>query len=381
MKRLFLVNSSAVSRLYGIGSYVSIIFQLFKKDKIFKLIFVDFIRSEKEEYIEVSQISGAEVFCCHFNNRNLYNLPHHDLYNSLNEEYHITKNDVFHFNTPNHYHLADIIKTKHNVHLVYTMHFDSFQLGEEQELTVQRETLLLKICNRIICLSEPILQRCSDHFKLETCNLSLLKTGVFLKRRYSSDKKNGIRSSFNILEGDFVILFNSRIHAQKGIYELLKVLPMLLTEFPNLKLIVVGDGELSSALQLSLKCLGSIIFTGYIPRENKIIIDKLYQIADLFVLPSNNEQLSISFLEAASYALPILVADIPSFASFPENSVFKVPLDTHGKVKIETLKKRLTEIIKDKPTRDIYSHNILHFIKKRYSSKKFHKELLNIYVK
>jgi len=86
MTRLFLFNASAVSRLYGIGNYVDIVFRAVKKCPQIHVILVDFFQVRAEEYIEVEKDGTSERFNCYFTARSLHYLPHPELWEYLNAE-------------------------------------------------------------------------------------------------------------------------------------------------------------------------------------------------------------------------------------------------------------------------------------------------------
>ena len=91
----------------------------------------------------------------------------------------------------------------------------------------------------------------------------------------------------------------------------------MLDEHPNLKLLLVGDGELrgngKKYKKLAESISESIIFTGY--RDD---VPLLMNISDIFVLPSFSEGAANVVLEASSSGLPVIasrVGEIPNIIS------------------------------------------------------------------
>ncbi|MFD1562787.1 glycosyltransferase [Haloarchaeobius amylolyticus] len=100
------------------------------------------------------------------------------------------------------------------------------------------------------------------------------------------------------------ILCVSRLIERKGVDDLIKAVDDL-----DVKLTIVGDGEQAEALQDLAVDLGieeRITFTGYIPHDE---INEYYETADLFVLPSKNEGMSNTVLEAMAAGLPIITTN------------------------------------------------------------------------
>ena len=106
-----------------------------------------------------------------------------------------------------------------------------------------------------------------------------------------------------------VLLTMARLAAgerYKGIDEILEVLPSLLGRRPDLRYLVVGDGDDRHRLEAKARDLGiagSVVFTGRIPENEKVAH---YGLADAFVMPSTGEGFGIVFIEAAACGLPVI---------------------------------------------------------------------------
>ncbi|MCY2933367.1 MAG: glycosyltransferase family 4 protein [Planctomycetota bacterium] len=95
----------------------------------------------------------------------------------------------------------------------------------------------------------------------------------------------------------------------KGLDTLLDAWPEVLFLNKDARLRIIGDGPLQQTLQEQAQRLGisgSVDFSGALANA----AEELGQ-ADLFVLPSREEGLSIALLEAMALGLPVVVSDIP----------------------------------------------------------------------
>ena len=100
-------------------------------------------------------------------------------------------------------------------------------------------------------------------------------------------------------------LFLGELGKRKGIYDLLPAFAKGLETNPAMRLIVGGDGELLECRELAEK-LGlssKIEFLGWISGDSK---QHALANADAFVLPSYNEGLAMSILEAMAHGLPVI---------------------------------------------------------------------------
>jgi glycosyltransferase involved in cell wall biosynthesis len=95
-----------------------------------------------------------------------------------------------------------------------------------------------------------------------------------------------------------------RLEAQKGHAYLLEAWPAVTREFPNARLLVVGDGSLRGVLERRAQELGvaaSVIFAGFrsdMPR----VLDAI----DILALPSLYEGMPLTAIEASAMARPVV---------------------------------------------------------------------------
>lgn len=104
---------------------------------------------------------------------------------------------------------------------------------------------------------------------------------------------------------DIEFLFLGVIGKRKGIYDLLPAFKTALSVVPELKLIIGGNGEVERAREVvaELGIADRVIFAGWINGEEKI---RRLQQAQIYVLPSHNEGLPVSLLEAMSWQVPVI---------------------------------------------------------------------------
>jgi glycosyltransferase involved in cell wall biosynthesis len=101
------------------------------------------------------------------------------------------------------------------------------------------------------------------------------------------------------------ILFLGILGRRKGIYDLLPVFKRVLPNVLEMHLWIGGNGEIAETTD-AIAALGlsdSADLLGWIAGDDK---NALLATADVFILPSYNEGLPISLLEAMSYGVPVI---------------------------------------------------------------------------
>lgn len=109
-------------------------------------------------------------------------------------------------------------------------------------------------------------------------------------------------------QDDLVIGIVARLVPVKNHICLLKAFSLIKDKLKNVKLMIVGDGELRSDLEAYVRANGlnrDVIFLG-----NRRDTAEIIKTFDLFVLPSFSEGLSITLLEAMACRKPIIATDV-----------------------------------------------------------------------
>jgi len=136
--------------------------------------------------------------------------------------------------------------------------------------------------------------------------------------------------AFNF-DGSKVIGMVARLDLQKGFEHLLRAARDLCVAFPALKVVIVGDGPDRKAIEDMIQRFGlqsNVILAG-----QHSDMPGIYAAMDVFVLPSLNEGLPMTILEAMAASKPVIatrVGAIPSVIRDGETGLLVDPGDTYG---------------------------------------------------
>lgn len=135
--------------------------------------------------------------------------------------------------------------------------------------------------------------------KLKIDNRQNLQESLALRDRLRQELKLPLTSR--------LVLTVGRLNQQKGHNDLISIIPAIAEEFPEIKFIWVGDGELRPQLEAAIKTAKietSVLLLGY-----RTDIPQLLKAADLFLFPSHYEGYPFALLEAMAYNLPIVASN------------------------------------------------------------------------
>jgi len=127
---------------------------------------------------------------------------------------------------------------------------------------------------------------------------------------YNGVKRNGSWSlDETVIEKDEkIVLFLGRITMQKGPEYFLHAAKKVLDVIENVKFVMAGSGDLmhrSVELAAELGIGQKVLFTGFLLGED---VQKIYKMADLYVMPSVSEPFGIAPLEALDNDVPVIIS-------------------------------------------------------------------------
>lgn len=149
--------------------------------------------------------------------------------------------------------------------------------------------------------------------------ISVLPTGLDLKKFSQQVEKNKVRSKYGIKPDEKALLYVGRLGKEKNIGLIVKTLRLLKDKGLKVKLLIVGDGPDRLSLQNLVKnsqLSKEVIFAGYL--RGQAVVSS-YQAADLFVFASQTDTQGLVMLEAAACGLPIVAVKDAAFANILKN--------------------------------------------------------------
>ena len=228
-----------------------------------------------------------------------------------------------------------------NIPLIATFHppFDSKLRNlksSTQYLTYQLYAPFLNRYDRVIVFSE-IQKDLLIRLGVARAKIAIIPNGVD-ENKYSP----GYSPLKYQLQAKRLFVYQGRISTEKNVEALLKAWKYAQLG-DDCKLLVVGDGPLRNSLQTSYGKRQNIIWLGFIAEEERRI--EILRAADVFILPSLVEGLSISLLEAMSCGVACIATDAGADGEVLEGGA-GVVLDTQG---VATQLKTLLPLFRDQP--------------------------------
>lgn len=164
---------------------------------------------------------------------------------------------------------------------------------------------------------------------------------------YSKDLRNETRKKYGIANDCIVIGHIGRLTEQKNSLFLIDIFNEIVKKRNNVKLILVGDGNLKKQVLKRISTYGISDYVIYLGRTEKIY--ELYNAMDVFLLPSLYEGLPVVGIEAQCTGLPVFFSNaVPKESSPCDDLGFFIPLEYNAKKWADVV---LSKVVKIKENR------------------------------
>ncbi len=140
--------------------------------------------------------------------------------------------------------------------------------------------------------------------------ISIIPTGIntsnFRKDQFKPEEILELRKSLGLQADTPVIVSIGRLAKEKSIDVVIGALPKLIEKLPDLKMVIVGEGNEMENLSSFAESIGvreHILFTGGKPWKE---IGKYYQLGNVFCSASVSETQGLTFAEALAAGVPVV---------------------------------------------------------------------------
>ncbi len=155
--------------------------------------------------------------------------------------------------------------------------------------------------DRVITVSALTRNMCVNRYGVPPEKIEIVYNGV------DREEMQPVRGA-KIERGDKIVLFLGRITMQKGPEYFIAAAQRVLEKMDNVKFVVAGSGDMAMRMIEMAAALGighKVLFTGFLRGRD---VDRVFSMADCYVMPSVSEPFGIAPLEAISHDVPVIIS-------------------------------------------------------------------------
>ncbi len=159
----------------------------------------------------------------------------------------------------------------------------------------------------VVAISETVRQNLAQEFRRTPDSVRLIYNGVEVGRS-GSEERSRLRQELGLRREDRIISVVARLVAQKGHQLLLEAMPRIVNMFPDLRVLLVGDGPLRRKLEditLRLGLGAHVVFCG-----NRTNATQFMEVSEFTVAPSLREGFHLAVVESLYLGVPVVASAI-----------------------------------------------------------------------
>jgi len=219
---------------------------------------------------------------------------------------------------------------------------------------------------RVIAISEQVKEHLIKDFKVDEKNITVIHNGVDVEKFGRRKKEEGRRKKEELgLGSGPVVGIIARLSDVKGHVYLIEAMKSVLQDVPNAQLLIVGEGKMKNKLARLIAKLAidrNVVFLPSV-RDTASVLS----IMDIFVMPSIEEGLGLSLMEAMAAGVAVIGSDVGGIKSLimdGENGLLVKPKDALG------IQEAILGLLKDEQKREFLGKNARIFIAQNFSQEK-----------
>ena len=253
-------------------------------------------------------------------------------------------------------------RKKYGTRVIYTAHGFHFYKGApliNWMLFYPVEKYLAKYTDTLILINQEDYLIAQNNFSKRCKNIEYVPgVGIDCEKFVKAKRKDSnIRKELGLSEDDFVLTYIARLDKNKNQGFLIDVIKSLVSDYPNIHLLLVGPDEINNKYHEQAKNFkNNIHFLGY--RKD---IPNILSETNISVSSSLREGLPVNILEAMASGIPVIATDTRGVRDLIKNEVNGYVVEKNAK---DEFIRRVLELYNNKDLSTNISQNNLRDIKK-----------------
>lgn len=390
---------------YGIGTYISELIVSLENTQKLNIYLVSYKNPSVNKLNIISKTESFHLIDIPSPNLRLIEMKDYDrkyaaAVINLLAVYIPEKDVVFQLNYIDDLEIGKVLTERFDYPVISVVHFAQYQQlfngnkrkleglninnpSDNIEFTLFTEKELYRISDHIVSVTSYMKEFLSEYYNIDPEKITVIPNGLDHSKyeKVSKEERRKIRSELGFDKNDTICLFSGRVDQCKGVGFLLPAFEEACKTNYNLKLVLLGQGNLNEFQTHVKSAYGKIIYTGFLPGEQ---VKKFYQIADIGIIPSIYDHCPYTALEMIAGRVPLIISRIDGLNEILDDSecvfINPVPDDT-GEINynINELSELILKLAGDEKIRKKYSENAFRKLMLRNTSSGMAESMFGIF--
>lgn len=266
-------------------------------------------------------------------------------------------------------------------YIIYGLHgvtFNDPMSKFKRNFYIFLEKITIGVSDFIVAVSNDVMWHYHHNKIGKKIPYTVVRSGIdlddFFAHAHLDEERNAMKAKLGINPDTKVICNVGRFSFSKAQRYTIECFAKLKQDFPNSKLVFIGEGELLDDCKKQAAELGlqdDVIFGGY-----QKDVPLYLAISDLFLFTSLREGLPRVIVEAALMKVPVAAFEVEGIREVIENNISGIIVPQYD---VQALYKGAKKILGDKKMADEFALKAYEHVKHEWDAKKMAEELRRVY--
>lgn len=181
--------------------------------------------------------------------------------------------------------------------------------SDNTEFTLSQEREMYRQSDHVVSVTGYMKDFLVNEYAIQPDKITVIHNGLHEEKDIciSDEERAETRRNLGFGENDVIILFSGRIDPCKGVIFLMEAFERACKEIENLRLVLIGQGNIPDCQKKIQSSFGKITYTGFLPKET---VTSFYKVADIGIAPSVYDHCPYTILEMMANRIPLIASRI-----------------------------------------------------------------------
>ncbi|MBN2119687.1 MAG: glycosyltransferase family 4 protein [Candidatus Omnitrophica bacterium] len=213
------------------------------------------------------------------------------------------------------------------------------------------QKMCLRLANKVFVVTKVLKNNLVKRFAIEDDKIDIVKNGVDVDLFKPSDVKEA-KIRLNFSTNDFLVGFVGGLFPWHGLDLLIESSPLILEQIPNVKFVIVGQGQMKDKLiqQVKAKSLDeAFIFSGAVPFKDIALYINAFDVCAVFFKSVRLDPGDpIKLYEYLACGKPVVASNVEGYGDFVEDIGAGISVDANNKKEVS---EAIIKLIRDETLR------------------------------